>query len=92
MAVSNRAGSPVTNRAMIASLSMPITPSCGPGHADIGQARRAARQDAFVRGLHVRVRADHRRHFAIEVIAERDFLRRRLGVHVDEDHLRAVLA
>src|SRR5688572_17501590 len=30
LAVSNRAGNPVTNRAMIASLSMPITPSCGP--------------------------------------------------------------
>src|SRR5687768_2303720 len=30
VAVSNRPGNPVTNRAMIASLSMPITPSCGP--------------------------------------------------------------
>ena len=30
VAVSNRAGNPVTKRAMIASFSMPITPSCGP--------------------------------------------------------------
>ena len=30
VAVSNRAGNPVTNRAITASLSMPMTPSCGP--------------------------------------------------------------
>ena len=29
-----------------------------PGHADIGEKRRALRQNAFVRRLHVRVRAD----------------------------------
>ena len=55
------------------------------GHADVGQIRRALRQDALVGRLHVRVRADHGRHLAVEVPAHGDLLRRRLGVEVDED-------
>ena len=62
------------------------------GHADVGQIRRALRQDAFVGGLHVRVRADDRRDLAVEVPAHRDLLRRRLGVEVDEDDARPLRA
>ena len=59
-----------------------------PGHARVGQAGRALRQDPFVGGLHVRVRADHGRDEAIEVPAHGDLLRGRLGVEVHEDDAR----
>ncbi len=54
------------------------------GHADVGDVRRAARQDARVGGRDVRVRPDDRRRAAVEKPAERDLLARRLGVEVDE--------
>ena len=60
-------------------------------HAGVGEARCPAGQDALIRRLHVGVGANHRGDLAIEVVTQRLFLRRRLGVHVDEDHLRAVL-
>ena len=59
-----------------------------PGHARVGERGRAARVHARVVRLHVRVRADHRRHAPVEPPRERDLLARRLGVHVDEDHRR----
>src|SRR5664280_2143787 len=58
-----------------------------PGHADVGHVGRAAGQDARVRRLHVRVRAEHRRDAAVEVVAHGDLLARRLGVEVDDDGL-----
>ena len=57
------------------------------GHAGVGDRGRAARQDARVVRLHVRVRADHRRDAAVEPAGHRDLLARRLGVEVD-DHDR----
>jgi len=60
------------------------------GHADVGDVRGAAGQDAKVRRGHVRVRADHRGHATVEVPAEADLLARRLGVHVDEHVVDAV--
>ena len=61
----------------------------GAGHPDIRQVGRAFRQDAFVGGLHVRVRADDGGDAAVEVPAHRDLLGRRLGVEVHEDRARS---
>ena len=44
------------------------------GHADVGDVRRAFRQDALVGGLHVRVGAEDRRDAAVEMPAHRQFL------------------
>ena len=67
-----------------------MTPSCGPGHADVGEVGGAAGQHALVGGLHVRVRADDGSHLAVEKPAHRELLRRRLGVEVHEDDARAL--
>ena len=55
------------------------------GHAGVGDRRRAAREDARVVRLHVRVRPDDGADAAVEPARERDLLARRLGVEVDED-------
>ena len=57
------------------------------GHPDVGERRRAAREDARVRGLDVRVRPEHRRDAAVEPGGQGDLLARRLRVDVD-DHDR----
>ena len=55
------------------------------GHARVGDRGRAARLDARVVRLHVRVRAEHGGHAAVEPAGQRDLLARRLGVEVDDD-------
>ena len=65
----------------------PITESIGPHMPASVMIRGAARQDALVRGLHVRVAADHGRYPAGEIPAHGPLLGGRLGVHVDEDHV-----
>ena len=60
-----------------------------PGHAGVGQRRRAARKDPRVVRLDVRVRPDHGSRPAVEHARERDLLARRLGVEVD-DHDRCL--
>src|SRR5439155_20112632 len=62
-----------------------------PDHARVRDVRRAPRQHARVGGGHVRVRADHRGDAAVEVPADRDLLARRLGVPVDDLHLRRAI-
>ena len=57
------------------------------GEAAIAQKRRAAGKDLLVGGLHVRVRADDGAHAAIEHPRQRDLLRRRLRMEIDEDDL-----
>ena len=54
----------------------------------VGDRRGAARLDARVGGLHVRVRADDHGDAAVQPARERDLLARRLGVDVDQDHRR----
>ena len=58
-------------------------------HAGVGQVRCALRQNALVRGLHVRVSADDRRHLSIQIPAHRELLRRCFGMEVDEDDSRS---
>ena len=57
-------------------------------HSGITQKRGAARENLFVGGLHMRMRADDGGNFPIEEPAERDFLARRLGMRVDENDRR----
>ena len=57
-------------------------------HAGIAQEGRALRQDAFVGGLHMGVRADDGRNRAVKIPAERDFLARRLAMHIDKNNRR----
>ena len=59
-----------------------------PAHTDIGDIRRAARQNPFIRGLHMGVRAEDHRCAAVEIPAHGVFLRGRFGVHVDNNHRR----
>ncbi len=59
------------------------------GHADVREVGRAARQDALVGGLHVRVRADHRGDASVEKPAHRELLGRGFGVKVHEHDRRA---
>ena len=54
-------------------------------HAGVGDVGGAAGQDAVVGGRHVRVGADDEGRPAVEVVAERLLLARRLGVDVDHD-------
>ena len=49
-------------------------------------------QDTLVRRLHMRVRADNRRHLPVKMPAHGQLLRRGFGVKVDDDHGRALLA
>ena len=70
----------------MSSFLTPMTESCGPGHAEVGDVRRAAGQHARVVRLDVRVRAEDGGRAACEVPAHRDLLAGRLGVHVhDQD-------
>ena len=59
VAGSSRTGIPVTKRRIAPSATLPITESCGPGHAGVGDRRRPAGEHARVVRLHVRVRAEH---------------------------------
>ena len=88
LAASNLAGMPFRNRPSAASTVTPMIESCGPVMPDVGEARRALRQQPLVRRLHVRMGADDRGHAPVEMPAHRDLLRRRLGVEVDEDDAR----
>ncbi len=56
-----------------------------PAHADVGDERRAARQEPLVGRLDVGVGPDDRRDLAVEVMAHRGLLARGLGVEVHED-------
>ena len=55
------------------------------GEARVAQIRRAAGENLLVRRLHVRVRAHHRAHLAVQHPRERDLLRGRLGMEIHED-------
>ena len=57
----------------------------GPGHARVGQIRRAPGQDAFVGGLHVGVGADHGGGQTVQMPGQGHLLGRGLGVEVDEN-------
>ena len=85
-----RTGIPVRMRWIASSASTPMTESCGPGHARVRDRRGASGLDARVRGLHVRVGADDRRHAPVEHPGDRDLLARRLGVEVDEHDVRVL--
>ena len=75
-------------RRMARSETTPITESCGPGHAGVGDERGALREHARVGGLDVRVRPDDGRDAAVEPAREGDLLARRLGVRVHEHERR----
>ena len=49
----------------------PDHPTGRAGHADIGDVGGAARENALIRRGHVRVRADHGRHAAIQMERQR---------------------
>ena len=85
VAVSNRAGMPFRNRPSAALDLDADDRVVRARHADVGEIRRALRQNPLVGRLHVRVRADDGRDLAVEVPAHRDFLGRGFGVEVDED-------
>ena len=57
-------------------------------HADIGDVGGTVGQHALIGGRNVGVRADDRGDAAIEIPAQRDLLRRRFGMDIDEDHFR----
>ena len=57
-------------------------------HARVAEESRAAGKDLFVRGLHMRVRADDGGNFPIEKTAERNFLARRLAMRIDQNDVR----
>ena len=59
-----------------------------PRHPSVADGRSAAREDARVVGLDVRMHADHRGDQAVEPSGERDLLARRLGMEVDDDDRR----
>ena len=61
-----------------------------PGHPDVCERGRAAREDPGVRRLHVGVGPEDRRDAAVEPRGEGDLLARRLGVDVDHDHGRGL--
>ena len=54
-------------------------------HPHVGDEGGPAREHPLVRGLDVRVRADHGGDTTVEVVAHRVLLARRIAVHVDED-------
>ena len=58
------------------------------GHSRVGDRGSSARKHARVVGLHVRVRADHCRHSAVEPARHRHLLARRLRVEVEHDNRR----
>jgi hypothetical protein len=57
-----------------------------PDHAGVRHMRRALREDARIRGRHVRVRADDGREATVEVPAHGDLLARGFGVPVEDAH------
>jgi len=89
-AVSKRMGMPV-RIALIASSALDadhrIVRSC---HPRVGDGRRATGLNACVVRLDVRVRSEDRGHLAVEPLRHSDFLARCFGVHVDDDHRRAL--
>ena len=68
----------------------PDHPADRPGHPDVGDVRRPARQHAGVGGGHVGVRAHAGGHPAVEVPAHGHLLAGGLGVHVHEHRVGAV--
>ena len=58
------------------------------GESGVGQIRRAAGENLFVRRLHVRVRAHYRADLPVEHPRKCDFFRGRLGVKIHEDDFR----
>ena len=63
---------------------MPITEFGVAGHADVGDEAGAARKDARVGGLDMGVGADDEADAAVDEMAERLFLARRLGMEIDD--------
>ena len=80
-----------TKRCSGSALFMPMTEIMVAGHADVGDERGAARQHAMIRGLHMRVRADHQARAPIAEMTHRLFLARRLAMDIDHDRVRRAL-
>ena len=74
------------------SLSMPITEFVVAGHADVGDVAGAAGKDARVGRRRMGVGADDEAGAAVDVMAERLFLARRLGVEIEDRDVAAVPA
>ena len=60
----------------------------GTAHPCICQIGRAAGEDRFVRRLHVRMSADHRRDATIQITAHRDFFAGRFRMKIDKNDRR----
>ena len=59
-----------------------------PGHADIGHIAQPAGEYAFIRGLHMRMRAPKGRDLSIDVIRHGDLLARCARVEIDHGEIR----
>ena len=91
-ATSNRCGMPVRKRLSTGSISRPRNAFVRAGEPGVGQIRRAAGENLLVRRLHVRVRAHHRAHLAVQHPRERNLFRGRLGVKIHEDDFASARA
>src|SRR6185312_15360762 len=60
------------------------------GHADVGDERGAAGQDAVVGSRDMRVRADDEARASVAEMAHRLLFARRLAMEVDDDRIRAL--
>src|SRR5437762_2009725 len=52
------------------------------GHADVALKGSAARKNLLVCGRHMRMRAEHRRHAAVEIATHELFVARRFGMKI----------